>query len=86
MCNSDGVTKGSLGLYACGRISRDCNASTLGCFCHRLGVQKTLYVELIRAIMAIEITFTSMISKHDFNSSSSIETIQVCVNNSQTLK
>ncbi|MCI00245.1 ribonuclease H protein, partial [Trifolium medium] len=56
-CNSDGAAHGSPGNAACGGVFRDYQANFLGCYAFNIGVTYALLVELMGAILAIEIAF-----------------------------
>jgi len=54
-CNSDGSAQGVPGLASCGGIYRNANAEHLGSFFFNIGVGSSFQVELIGAMLAIEI-------------------------------
>lgn len=54
-CNTDGASRGSPGISACGGVFRDYRASIIGCFTLNLGLSSLLHAELSGAMMSIEI-------------------------------
>lgn len=55
-CNTDGASRGSLGLAACGSLFRDGFGASLNCFSLMLGVAHSLIAELCGAMLGIELS------------------------------
>lgn len=56
-CNTNGASRGYLGLFATGGIFRDNSAAILGCFAQFIGISNSITVEFMAAIFAIETAF-----------------------------
>jgi ribonuclease HI len=54
-CNSDGASAGNPGNSACGGVFRNSQAIFCGAFAVNLGIQSSLFAELLGAMLAIEI-------------------------------
>ncbi|GAU48946.1 hypothetical protein TSUD_285350 [Trifolium subterraneum] len=54
-CNSDGASSGNPGNSSCGGIFRNAEAIFKGAFAINLGIQSSLFAELMGAMIAIEI-------------------------------
>jgi ribonuclease HI len=54
-CNSDGASAGNPGNSSCGGIFRNSEANFCGAFAYNLGIQSSLYAEIMGAILAIEL-------------------------------
>jgi len=53
--NTNGAARGCPGLSACAGIFRGCKDEYIGSFSSFLEVQKSLYAEIVGAILAIEL-------------------------------
>lgn len=53
--NCDGVVRGSSGLASCGGVFRNSRAFTRGSFAQPLGIQLSLYAEIMGFIISVEI-------------------------------
>jgi len=56
--NTDGAARGCLGFSACAGIFRGSRGEYIGSFSSFLGIQKSLYVEVMGAILAIEFAWS----------------------------
>jgi len=56
--NTDGAARGCPGFSACGAIFRGSSGEYIGSFFSFLGVQKSLYAEVMRTILAIELAWS----------------------------
>lgn len=56
-CNTNRVVKGIFKPYVCGGVFKDYSVDSLGCFTIPLGIHNVLFVEFIRSILAIVVTF-----------------------------
>lgn len=53
-CNTNGASRGNLGLATCGGIFRDSSGVIMGCFSDFLGTLTSFQAELVAIMLAIE--------------------------------